>query len=189
MVFFLLYLFCNSVIASHVDINGKSGPIGYVHPDSIPIAKEHIEKFSHWKKRPDIKICDSAPVTVAQVKEALSWWEKRGYKFGYVFKSNCVETAHYGNIVISLAGQDFDFAGSYGTTSVRYNTTTKEIYWAQIFLVIKVRERVLEHELGHALGWHHSARKGHLLYPSWQLGGWDDDMLKVPPLNLTREHQ
>ena len=45
-----------------------------------------------------------------------------------------------------LADQNFDFAKSYGTTTVRHNKTTKKIYWAQIFLPENVRERVLEHE-------------------------------------------
>ena len=152
------------------------------------IQKDKIQKYAHWASKPDIKICDHAPVTIDEVKQALKWWEKKGYRFGYVFRSHCVEKAHYGNIVISLADQNFDFAKSYGTTTVRHNKTTKKIYWAQIFLPENVRERVLEHEIGHALGWHHSSQKGHILYPSWQLGGWGDAGLKNV-LNLTREHQ
>ena len=184
-MFFLLLLLSTPLIASDYFDYDKS-PVRYVHPSYFEVKEDKIEKFANWKSKPDVKICNHAPVTIAQVKKALLWWEDLGYRFGYVYRSNCVENAHYGNIVISLAGQNFKFDKSYGSTTMHYDTDTRQAHWAQIFLPEKVRERVLEHEIGHALGWHHSAQKGHILYPSWQLGGWDSTGLKVPALNLNR---
>jgi len=34
-------------------------------------------------------------------------------------------------------------------------------------------ERVLEHEIGHALGWVHVGTRGHLMHPEWAKGGWN----------------
>ena len=180
-----LFFLTGNILFGFDGFENKS-TIRYIHPSYFDIKEEPVEKFATWKSKPDVKICNYAPVTVDQVKRALSWWEKLGYKFGYVYRSNCVENAHYGNIVISLAGQDFDFNRSYGTTNLHYDTSTGVVHWAQIFLPENVRERVLEHEIGHALGWHHSARTGHILHPSWQRGGWDSTGLRVPTLNLTR---
>ena len=186
MVIFLLFFLSSTLSASEIRVNGHS--VHHPPPQIEDVARKHVTRFSQWQSNPDIKICNSAPVTIAQVKNALAWWEKRGYKFGYVFSSSCVENAHYGNIVISLADQKFNFDKNLGTTSVHHDLETKVIRWAQIFLTENVRERVLEHEIGHAIGWHHSTKLGHILYPSWQLGGWDDDGIKNS-LNLTREHQ
>ena len=35
------------------------------------------------------------------------------------------------------------------------------------------KDRVLEHEFGHALGWAHYNKKFHIMYPNWQGGGYD----------------
>ena len=181
---FLFFIASNTLFG--FDSFSNKSTVRYIHPSYFEIKEEKIEKFASWKSKPDVKICNHAPVTIDQVKNALAWWEDLGYKFGYVYRSSCVENAHYGNIVISLAGQDFDFNRSYGTTNLHYDTKTYVVHWAQIFLPEKVRERVLEHEIGHALGWHHSSKSGHILHPSWQRGGWNSLGLRKPALNLTR---
>lgn len=184
MILFFLALCSLLLAAEHVD--NTTVLVRYIHPSYFEVKKDKIEKFANWSSKPDIKICQHAPVTILQVKKAMKWWEDLGYEFGYIYRSHCVENAHYGNIVISLAGQDFKFDKNYGTTNVHHNITTGKTYWAQIFLPEKVRERVLEHEIGHALGWHHTTQKGHMLYPSWQLGGWNSAGLEISALNLTR---
>ena len=184
MILFFLAL-CSILLASG-NVNDNKALVRYVHPSYFEIKQDKIQKFANWSSKPDIKICHHAPVTILQVKAALKWWENLGYEFGYVYRSACIENANYGNIVISLAGQDFKFDKNYGTTNVHHDTKTGKTHWAQIFLPEKVRERVLEHEIGHALGWHHTTQKGHILYPSWQLGGWNSEGLEISALNLTR---
>ena len=34
------------------------------------------------------------------------------------------------------------------------------------------RHRVLEHELGHALGWKHYPQSMHIMHPEWEKGGY-----------------
>jgi len=40
------------------------------------------------------------------------------------------------------------------------------------------RERVVEHELGHALGWDHCNKRHHLMHSIHDLGGWDTSGLR-----------
>ena len=109
-MFFLLFLTLN-LFAS--DITHNKVLARYTHPTGFEIKKASVDKFSYWKSRPDVRICTHAPVTIQRVKEALTCWKKRGYSFGYVYKSSCVTESDYGSIIIDLAGQEFDFEKSY----------------------------------------------------------------------------
>lgn len=160
----------------------------FASPINVHIAEVSSSptQFAEWHLQPDIKVCTHAPIDFMQLNNAITWWKKRGYSFGVVIQSNCIETTHYGFIVIDLIGQGFDLQKSLATTKLHYNLKTKKINWAYIYLVSPVRTRILEHEFGHALGWHHSPKRKHIMYPTWQGGGWDDAGLKKPALNLTR---
>ena len=57
---------------------------------------------------------------------------------------------------------------------------SQEIQWAKIYLKSNVKERVLEHELGHALGWMHTKQSGHMMHEKLIYGGWKDTGLKNP---------
>ena len=170
LTFFLLL---NFAIASPIDVS-------VIDASTLPT------KFAEWKTVPDIKVCTHAPINMTQLNNALRWWKTQGYSFGSIIKSNCVETHNYGFIVIDLIGQGFDLSKSLATTKIHYDLKTKQINWVHIYLVSPVKPRILEHEIGHALGWHHSPMRDHLMFPTWQGGGWDDNGLKKPSLHLTR---
>ena len=56
---------------------------------------------------------------------------------------------------------------------------TNEILWSIIELKSDmVGERVLEHELGHAIGWMHTRAIGHIMNESLARGGWDSTGLE-----------
>jgi predicted Zn-dependent protease len=40
------------------------------------------------------------------------------------------------------------------------------------------KDRILEHEIGHALGWDHFNKRGHILHPRWESGGYLDDFVR-----------
>lgn len=44
-----------------------------------------------------------------------------------------------------------------------------------------VRETVLEHELGHALGFLHYNKINHIMNEKWAQGGWDKEGLESQP--------
>jgi hypothetical protein len=167
-------------------LHANATPV-YLNPQlAEDISSGMPNKFANWKSAPDIKICTHAPVTRRQVDYALAWWEQRGYRFGSIITSSCIEKHNYGFIVIDLIGQGFDIGKNLATTKIHHDKKTGEIRWVKIYLTEPVRERILEHEIGHALGWLHSAYRGHILFPTWQGGGWDDKGVENPSLNLTR---
>ena len=84
-----------------------------------------------------------------------------------------------GYILIHLVTQEtFDPGDNLAVTHFYVDNDTREIHWAKIFLKPNVQERVLEHEMGHALGWMHTKQLGHLMHEKLIYGGWKDDGLK-----------
>ena len=59
-------------------------------------------------------------------------------------------------------------------------TGTLNIAKAKIFIYPKEvrKQRVIEHELGHALGWVHHDQKYHIMHSNWHLGGFNASGLR-----------
>ncbi len=66
---------------------------------------------------------------------------------------------------------------SLAQTHFYVNNDTNEIEWAIIYLRAELRETVLEHEIGHALGFLHYNVVNHLMTQKWTMGGWDKEGL------------
>ena len=66
-------------------------------------------------------------------------------------------------------------ANNMAATKLYTEKSTGHIAKAMISIYPKYerKERVLEHEIGHALGWSHYNKKFHIMNPSWQEGGYD----------------
>jgi hypothetical protein len=131
-----------------------------------------------WNGTPTVVVCEFSPVSRARVEKALSIWSRHGYKFlGPVYNdtsSACIGESYLGVISISLNGQDFP-DDKLAVTRTYFSKDMHLIYGAKIQIkeLAAEKERVLEHEIGHALGWHHFARKYHMMHPNWDHGGWD----------------
>ena len=100
----------------------------FASPINVHIAEVSSSptQFAEWHLQPDIKVCTHAPIDFMQLNNAITWWKKRGYSFGVVIQSNCIETTHYGFIVIDLIGQGFDLQKSLATTKLHYNLKNKK---------------------------------------------------------------
>ena len=149
------------------------------------VRKNKIEKksipYAMWDMKPLVKVCMFAPVTKKEVLEAMAWWEERGYAFdGLIYDAFCYTNVLPGHIVIDVHNQVSHRYNpdNLGNTFTMYNDKTKEIQAASIYLG-ETRTRVLVHELGHALGWSHVRRIGHIMHPQWEHGGWKDDFLRI----------
>jgi len=72
-----------------------------------------------------------------------------------------------------------------GTTRTTYNSSTSIITRSNIQIMTSWvnTERILEHELGHALGWLDYNSTGHIMNHNWTLGGTRVDGLE---LTITR---
>ena len=141
---------------------------------------------SYWQYTPDIRLCLDSGVSEASLKKALSYWERLGYRFGDVVVEradhSCMSGGRTGEITILLFNNsvDFDFSNHLAVTLVHYHTTKKYIIRSQIYINSygASKERALEHEIGHALGWTHYNRRYHLMNKNHDAGGHDATGLK-----------
>jgi hypothetical protein len=140
----------------------------------------------HWRQTPNILICAGSDIKLDRVKKAVTFWDKLGYKFGPITEA---ELANYScasgipltnQIIIDIPNQGFPFGNHLGTTKTWWRTDTGEILKAKIEIIggWENAERVIEHEIGHAIGWSDNIVTGHIMNKSWSLGGYGSRGLK-----------
>lgn len=165
--------------------------INFLMPD-VQVSKECKNEPSHsnvsrtikpnnlfWEQPPDILVCDSSAVKINRVHRATRYWSHLGYSFGNIQKalpSNfiCMRGEPLANqILIDIPSQNFSFGEHLGTTRTWWRTDTGQILKAKIEIVSgwENSERILEHELGHAIGWKDNNITGHIMNRSWSRGG------------------
>tara|TARA_Y100000034_G_C6732293_1_gene324498 strand:+ start:25 stop:603 length:579 start_codon:yes stop_codon:yes gene_type:complete len=136
------------------------------------------EISSYWKITPIVKVCKVLPIPNSRVEKALDYWKRLGYTFEEVIYNDesmsCVGRPLFGEIVITIPDQKFNY-DNIALTRRSANKEMNMILYAEIHMQPKyiTKERVLEHEIGHALGWDHTARRYHLMHRTWDHGGHD----------------
>ena len=128
-----------------------------------------------WPVKPSLRICDDTKVSMLRAQRALRFWESLGYDFDGIFtdSSPSCMNPRYGEIIVTLPEGGF---ADWHMASTRTYTTigTDDIVKAKIHIlpIYARKERVLEHEIGHALGWKHYNKKFHIMNSIWQNGGY-----------------
>jgi len=130
-----------------------------------------IELNSYWIIPPDIIICDRV-ATVSRVKTALRFWERLGYEFGEIREERDALNCNLdvpGTIKIMLPSTTDDMQNRLAITLTHKFMTTSEAIHSEIKIHSFAVNMglVLEHEIGHSLGWLHASRKGHVMYPEY----------------------
>ena len=133
-----------------------------------------------WDIKPDIIVCSDSRVSNLRIDRATDFWKALNHDFGTVTRVSrdnmaCVTgEPDYGTIMIDIPSQNFDFSSHLGTTKTWWRTDTGEIFKAKIEIKIgwENKPRVLEHELGHALGYKDNNTTGHLMNHEWARGGY-----------------
>jgi len=139
-------------------------------------------KIGKWIDIPQIVVCSTAPITLEGVKAAIDWWTKRGHKLNknIIFKNKeadiiCNEATPIGYITIDIGDENtLQKDTSLGTSYVSVLDPIGEIVWTRIYLKFTPNPMVLEHELGHGLGFLHYNKVGHLMHEKWAESGWSD---------------
>tara|TARA_R110000744_G_scaffold343805_1_gene449030 strand:- start:28 stop:558 length:531 start_codon:yes stop_codon:yes gene_type:complete len=134
-----------------------------------------------WEGAPRVRICHTTELSMFRVQKAIKYWEMLGYDFESVhtdYTLTCGEP-RYGEIIITLPEGNLTELQMAATRTYTEKITGK-IAKVKIFVYPKSgrKERVLEHEMGHALGWQHHKQKFHMMHPSWYLGGYDHTGLR-----------
>ena len=152
--------------------------------ERIPLVENRPPQVGFWKLPPTIIVCESAPISNVQIRSAVRFWERLGYEFkGTRYKSDplnkCLSDTPEGFIVIHLITEEVKMEPtSLAQTHFYVDNNTSEIKWAVIYMRSDIRETILEHELGHALGYLHFNRINHLMNEKWTMGGWDKEGLE-----------
>ncbi len=172
----LMALVCILVSPNAASQSKESEPAFYLDRKA---EQEHI-----WHRTPTVHVCIGSTLTETRVKNAMAMWGRLGYTLnGPIMKSTIPECLVYdsspGKILIGSNTARVP-ADNAAVTRTWYNKYTNEIISAFIEIKPKwnTKERVVEHELGHALGWDHCNRKYHLMHSIHDLGGWDTAGLK-----------
>ena len=134
------------------------------------------KQTAQWEMTPTVRVCTDSGVSVSRTMRALNYWERHGYEFGVVRGdpySMCMTPKH-GEILITIPDNTFD-VHHMAATRLYTDTKTGEIVRAKIQMLPHNarKERVLEHEIGHALGWAHYKQRYHIMHPDWRYGGYD----------------
>ena len=152
--------------------------------ERIEAAYNRAPSAGTWKRTPTVIVCEYAPVKKEEVLKAVKLWENLGYSFfttqyKYDPLNKCKQTDPVGYIIVHLVTQDVKMnEEELAETHFYVDNDHKEVLWAIIYIKKDLRETVLEHELGHALGFLHFNHINHLMNSKWIHGGWDTDGLE-----------
>ena len=149
-----------------------------------------LEKY--WIEKPDITHCSKSGVSEGRLRSAILFWENQGYEFGRVSvnldSSACFREPLRGEIMITIITNEIAVGSNLAVTKVSFYTATNEIVSSRIFMIPGYANKrwILEHEIGHALGWKHFSRDGHIMHPLYQNLGPFTSGLRMSDYNIQK---
>jgi hypothetical protein len=152
--------------------------------ENIPAVNKRPIRVAVWRVTPTVIICEHAPIDEDTATKAVKFWEGLGHRFfrtqyKYDPLGKCNNSQPLGYIIVRLVTQEIKLdSGALAETHFFIDNDTRAVEWATIYMRSDVRETVLEHEIGHALGYLHYNKINHLMNSKWIQGGWDVDGLK-----------
>lgn len=158
-------VFILAIILVAVGLLRRSGPL------SVPVRGQ-------WQNDPVVVVCNDSPFSIEQVEEVVQRWENRGHTFSAIIMEwdTCPNQID-GFILVKSAGANFP-ADKSGIARTSIDSETGEIYSSTIE-IFRIELIILEHEIGHALGYDHVSRRGHLMFPDFEGLGRDDEGLFI----------
>ncbi len=177
---FCQYLFAmgrNFIIA--IFLVGLMGPVPAapitpppIEPASITFSREP-RLGGWWNGFPAVRVCAETGVRKSRIEQALEVWRRLGYEFGVVIMDEgsivCRNGGITGEITILIPTQEVFNPRHIALTQTERLVDTAEFIKARIYITKYASEKllVLEHEIGHAIGWRHHASRYHLMHPEW----------------------
>ena len=152
-------------------------------PSQLAADTPRLEQVVKWRHPPTVRVCYNLPIFHYKIERALMFWRYLGYEFGEVIYDDaseyCTGDKTDGSIVI-MPNRSYLGDGKYGITTRYSMERSNKITGARIEIARLAygEDLLLEHEIGHALGWTHSPQKGHIMYPYLRKSGTSSDGLK-----------
>ena len=147
----------------------------------IHVTQQRVEVLlaGRWASPPVVLVCPDVSLTQQRMKTALAYWEDLGYTFGptVFMTSGCDST--WGAITFRLPTQE-ELQGAirqhhiattkrYSFTHAPTNIISADIYFQDA--AASAKPLIVEHEIGHALGWLHAGAEGHIMNAAWKKSG------------------
>ena len=150
-----------------------------------PAVQNLPPQVGQWHLTPTVIVCEHAPITQPQIRSAVQSWKNLGYRFfSTQYKhdplNKCLDSQPVGYITIHRVTSEITTQNPTALAETHFfvNENSNEIAWAIIYVRHDIKPTVLEHEIGHALGFLHFNRAKHLMNEKWIRGGWDTDGLE-----------
>jgi len=130
---------------------------------------EHL-RAAHWENRvPDVVICNGSNINTDLVERAVQSWEERGENIGRITRKSCGSRLSSGEIGVYITN-DLRYSTSEGETIRNvYNdhdgSPSNRIHHARIYIRPQNVDSfiLIEHELGHALGFDDTHARGSIM--------------------------
>jgi len=121
-------------------------------------------KMDSWSTHvPNIILCNNIQMPDRVINNAITQWRDRGMKIGKVIRKSCSKTPNYGEIAFYV---DDKVVGSNAGYAIRnVYTGTNNIAYARIWIRSYNLDStiLIEHELGHGLGYTDTASSGSIM--------------------------
>ena len=141
---------------------------------------------TYWKIMPIVRICPGSGVNLSRAESATRYWKRLGYDVGPItidkeHSSACFLGGYSGEITIMLVTSEVQMNNNLAMTRNYYYKKSREIVKAQVYIFAHASKKpfVLEHEIGHALGWLHYNRRHHIMHGEYASCGYDSTGLEI----------
>ena len=168
-------------VADSSDSLWDSDDLNQLEPDYVEVIqfKRRPYATAYWEEFPPIRICSDSGVSESRARSAVHMWKRLGYNLGNIYWDDgspvCRTGGVSGEIIIMLVTTETPIENNLAVTRTFYNRDNRIIRRSQIFVLggYANKPRLLEHELGHALGWAHFNRDLHVMNSNYPDTGHD----------------